>query len=129
MGFLGGIFGQKSEPKEEKQLPWKLLEKMEQLDEIEALSNEKLVVIFKHSTRCGTSRMAYHGFQRDFDTDMEGVEVYVLDILAHRAISDEVAARFQVWHESPQLVLIKNGAVVHHSSHYQISAAVLQDFV
>lgn len=128
MGLLG-LFGRKKEPSEEKVVPWKLLDNMTQLDEIMELSENKLVVIFKHSTRCPSSRMAFRAFESGYDSEWEGVELYLLDLLSYRAISDEVANRFQVWHESPQLILIKNKEVIDHSSHYKISAATVEQFI
>lgn len=127
---LLGLFKNKKEKKEENPLPWKSLDKMQQLDEIEEKSQNQLVVVFKHSTRCPISRMALSMFQRDFNREWdEEVEVYVLDLLRYRSLSDEVAARFQVWHESPQLLLIKNGEPVFHSSHATISAAQIAKFL
>ncbi|HLS31052.1 MAG TPA: bacillithiol system redox-active protein YtxJ [Flavobacteriaceae bacterium] len=126
---LFGLFGKKKEPTEEKVVPWKLLNSMAQLEEIMELSDNKLAAIFKHSTRCPSSRMAFRAFESGVDPEWEGVELYLLDLLSYRAISDEVANRFQVWHESPQLILIKNGKVVHHGSHYKISAAAVEQFI
>lgn len=128
MGIFGW-FGNKKEQSEEKVLPWRFLDSMSQLDELEELSKNKLVAIFKHSTRCPSSRMALRAFESGYNPESEGVEIYLLDLISYRAISDEIANRFQVWHESPQLILIKNKQVVHHGSHHQISAAVLEEFL
>lgn len=126
---LFGLFGNKKEEKEEKIIPWKNLDSMAKLDEIENKSKEKVIAIFKHSTRCGVSRMSLRSFERAFDTEQENIELYYLDLLAHRDISDEISARFQVWHESPQFLVIKDGNCVHHSSHHSIHAGVLSEFL
>ena len=122
-------FGKNKEQKEEKILPWKMLNSLDQVKELEQKSAEKLIAVFKHSTRCATSRMALRAFESGFDFPEDKVEIYYLDLLSYRAISDEIANRFQVWHQSPQLILLKGGKTIHHSSHHQISAAIIDQFL
>lgn len=110
-------------------LPFINLTEIAQLDEILEKSKTKLIAIFKHSTRCGTSRMAWNMFQSNYNKDLKNAEVYFLDLLAYKKISDEIAMRFEVIHQSPQLILIKNGVVLHHSSHHQISPRVMEEYV
>jgi bacillithiol system protein YtxJ len=88
-------------------------------------SNEKPVVIFKHSTRCSVSRFALKQFENEFDLE-DKVEAYFLDLLEHRAISNEIASRFGVYHQSPQLLLIKDGKSVYDVSHSDIDAGELK---
>lgn len=130
MGIFG-LFGNKKEKSEaeEKEIPWHLLNSVEQLDQIKKESASTLVVIFKHSTRCPTSRMALRAFEKGFDSELQGVKLYILDLLNEREVSDEIAHQFQVWHESPQLILIKDGKAVHYSSHSHITAAIIEEFV
>lgn len=128
MSLLKNIFN-KEPQQEEKPLPWILVEKMSQLDDMVRESEENLVAIFKHSTRCGVSRMALRRFEKDFDHDLENVKIYFLDLLAHRDISNEIAARFQVIHESPQLILLKKGKTVAHYSHSDVRPESLNQFV
>lgn len=129
MSILGGIFGKRNKAEETRPVPWRMLDSMEQIDEIISDSEEKLVAIFKHSTRCGTSRMALRAFESGFEADPDKAEVWFLDLLAHRAISDEVAVRFQVVHESPQLILVKKGKTFDHFSHYKITASALMQYL
>ena len=125
-----GLFGSKDRSSEvKKEIPWIRLDSSQQLDEIATTSRRKLVAIFKHSTRCGISSMALRQFERNFDTDPEQIDLYYLDLLAFRSLSDEVAARFQVWHQSPQLILIRDGVAVHHASHHNIDSRLLDEFV
>lgn len=129
MGFLSGIFGKKeakAKKQEEKPLPFTLLEDIKQLDEIDENSENELIGIFKHSTRCGTSRMAFSMFESNFNCDLKNVHIYVLDLLAYREISNEIEARYQVMHQSPQLILIKDKNAIHHSSHHQIAPAIVE---
>jgi bacillithiol system protein YtxJ len=104
---------------------WIELTDLGQLNEIMDLSHEQPVVIFKHSTRCSISRMALKQFENEFD--LEGrVTPYFLDLLNHRDISNEIATRFEVYHQSPQLILIKEGKSVYDASHSDIDAVELK---
>jgi bacillithiol system protein YtxJ len=109
-------FGGSREPKEDKLLPWIALNCIEQLREIEENSKLKTQVIFKHSTRCGISRMVLNQFIESFNLDAP-IDLYYLDLLEYRDISNEVGYKFQVMHESPQLLIIKNGVTIAHASH------------
>ncbi len=83
-------------------------------------SFEEKVLIFKHSTRCGISRMALRGFERDLEQSSYD-SYYYLDLIAHKSLSNEIAEKFGVKHESPQLLYIQNGEVELHQSHHKIS--------
>ena len=122
MSFLKNIFGNSSETQDEStsKMKWNALTDLEQLNEIISLSNEKPVVIFKHSTRCSISRMALKQFENEFNFS-DKVTPYFLDLIAHRDISNGIASRFDVVHQSPQLLLIKEGKSVYHVSHSDIS--------
>ena len=119
MSFFKNIFGS-SEPKEEKILPWQDLNSVEQLNKIEEESSQKTQIIFKHSTRCGISRMVMNQFVSAYNLDAN-LDLYYLDLLSNRNISDEIAAKFQVMHESPQLLVIRNGNTIAHASHGAIN--------
>ncbi|WP_027137378.1 bacillithiol system redox-active protein YtxJ [Gaetbulibacter saemankumensis] len=121
MRLISKLFNSVSEEKEEKVLPWNSLNKMEALEEIENKSKEKTQVIFKHSTRCGISRMVINRFVESYNLNAEQADLYYLDLLNYRDISNEIASKFQVWHESPQLLVIKNGTVMKHASHSSIN--------
>lgn len=131
MGIFGKLFGsEEKEPKEEKQaLPWQELNSISQLDKIAKASKTKTQAIFKHSTRCGISRMVIRNFENSFDLTGEQVDLYYLDLLNHRDISSEVSAKFQVFHESPQFIVIRNGVMVHNSSHSMITPQVLHQYI
>jgi bacillithiol system protein YtxJ len=104
---------------------WIELTNLGQLNEIIDLSHEQPVAIFKHSTRCSISRMALKQFENEFD--LEGsVTPYFLDLLNHRDISQEIATRFEVYHQSPQLLLIKEGKSIYDASHSDIDALELK---
>ena len=130
MSLLKIIFGPKEISKVPKKIiPWNRLTSVDQLIEIEKESFHQSIAIFKHSTRCGTSSMALRQFEKHFEIDNANVKLYFLDLLSFRDISNEIAIRFQVFHQSPQLIVLKEGNTVHHSSHHQIDAGLLNNLV
>ncbi|WP_353077553.1 bacillithiol system redox-active protein YtxJ [Flavobacterium sp.] len=104
------------------------LDKMEQFDEIDEISQTKSVVLFKHSTRCSISRMALKQFDAEFNYPEEKIDWYLLDLLNHRDLSNEIASRYNVVHQSPQIVVIRNGKAVFNESHDSISTEDLKQF-
>lgn len=101
-------------------MQWTNLTDLAQIDTIKKASGYS--VIFKHSTRCSVSMMAKRGFESDWDAIPENTTLYFLDLIAHRDISAYIAEVFQVHHESPQTLLIKDGECILDSSHSDISA-------
>ena len=129
MGFFTTLFGENNRNKEEQPKSfWMYLEETP-LDEIEKISFEKPVAIFKHSTRCSVSRMAWNQFAKQFDIEFEKMELYFLDLQAYRSLSNEVAERFGVVHQSPQLIVIINGKAVFDASHSAIDAEDLKNYL
>lgn len=111
-----------SKPKEEKKAnPWIPLTEMSQLDEILKNSKNKTQAIFKHSTRCGISSMVMRGFDGPNFPTTEEADVYYLDLLNYRPISMAIQDKYGVIHQSPQLVVLKNGKVTHAASHHDIN--------
>lgn len=108
-------------------VPWKNLTEEKQIAEIVALSHEKPQLIFKHSTRCSISSMAKDRLEREWN--LENVEPWYLDLLSYRHVSNAVASQLGVHHESPQAILLKDGVVVHDSSHNSISVSEIAKHV
>ena len=129
MSLLNKLFGGSSEPKEEKILPWIALTSLEQLVTIAENSKTKTQVIFKHSTRCGISSMVIKQFEKAYDLSENNLDLYYLDLLNYRNVSNEIAIKFKVMHQSPQLLVIKNGVVVAHDSHGAINSMNLNGIV
>jgi len=129
MGLFDKLFSNSSEQKEEKTLPWIDLNAVSQLQTIKEASATKTQVIFKHSTRCGISRMVKKQFIEDYGFSENQVDLYYLDLIAYREVSNAVAHTFNVIHESPQLLVIKNGMVVMHESHGSINDLDLNRFI
>ena len=129
MGLFGNIFGSNSEAESKPSFDWEQITTEAKLAEIDEVSNEKLCVIFKHSTRCGISRMALRQFENEAKNDREEVAFYLLDLISFRAISQQIAEHYKVLHESPQMILIKNKEVVAHNSHSGIDATQIEKFL
>ena len=98
---------------------WIELNSQEQLNTIREKSDLKPQVIFKHSTRCSISSMALNRLERE--DAPESIDFYYLDLLKNRTLSNEVADFFNVFHESPQILLIKKGVCTYDESHQGIN--------
>ena len=97
------------------------LDTLEQFEALLAASADRPVAIFKHSPACGTSYQAYDELEA-FLQDGPDAEVFLIDVLVNRQLSRAIAARFHIRHESPQALVIRNGEVRWHGSHYQVTA-------
>jgi bacillithiol system protein YtxJ len=107
---------------------WNELTSIDQLQVIYEHSKSKAIVVFKHSTRCIVSKMSLKEFESTFEKN-DALELYFLDLLNHRDISNELASVFNVRHESPQMLVIKNGVCIYNASHHQIEASDLKKFI
>ena len=98
---------------------WNPVTSIDQIAQIKEQSFQTPQVIFKHSTRCSISSMVLNRLERS--SAPEQVQFHYLALLAYRSISDQIATDFAVYHESPQVLLIKNGECVYDESHHGIS--------
>jgi bacillithiol system protein YtxJ len=94
---------------------WNELINEAQLNDLTEQSWEQPVLIFKHSTRCEISSMAKNRLERS--STPQGIAFYYLDLIRHRELSNQIAERFSVRHESPQVLLIRKGECVYEESH------------
>ncbi len=127
MGLFSDFLRGSDEVEKSSKIRWTYLTEKGQIEEILLQSATKPVLIFKHSTRCGVSRMALKSFERDYDVDKADLELYFLDILKYRQLSNEISEKLEVHHQSPQVLLIKNKSVIYHDSHYQISVETVKE--
>lgn len=104
---------------------WIELLDINQLDTILEESHAQPVVIFKHSTRCNISAMAMGRLERS--EAPQNILFYYLDLIKYRDISNKVAEIFHVTHQSPQILLIRNGECVYEESHNAISMDEVSD--
>ena len=101
---------------------WRPLTELAQLDVIDAASAQKPVLIFKHSTSCSISSAAKDRLERAWKSEDDAQHaVYYLDLLRHRSISDAIAVRYAVQHESPQVLVIEGGKCRYANSHFGIT--------
>lgn len=98
---------------------WIKLESESQLDEIRTKSSSRPQVIFKHSIRCSTSALVKNRLERKQPPD--SIDFYYLDLINNRPVSNKIADTFNVRHESPQVLLIRDGKCVYEESHMGIS--------
>ena len=106
---------------------WNPLTDVHQLDEIVEISQNQPVVIFKHSTRCSISSTALSRFERAWG-DTENAAFY-LDLIAYRPISLEIAEKFGIQHQSPQVLVINKGACTYSATHWDISVDELKPYL
>lgn len=107
---------------------WIILDNIQQLEEIKQNSFNKTQLILKHSTRCIISKMALQNFEKSYELGDE-VETYFLDLISYRSVSNTIADVFAVEHQSPQLLIIKDGKVVFHESHEGIEASDVKKYI
>ncbi len=124
MNFFSNLFAKQED--EYSDFNWIPLLEENQLNEILTDSKNKTIAIFKHSTRCGISRNAIKQFEKQ--TENNTIDFYFLDLLSFRNISNAIALKFGVEHQSPQLIVLKNKKVVAHASHHAILDIDLTQF-
>lgn len=123
MSFFNKIFGSSEDEKSSPEF-WKYIESEDDLNRAIAVSTEKKVAIFKHSTRCFISKTVLKNFEKEVENSDKNVDYYFLDLLAHRDLSNKIADDLGVTHQSPQLIVLENGVVVNHASHQSISLSL-----
>ena len=103
-------------------IDWKPLTSEDQFSTL--LEGEDIVAVFKHSTRCSISSMAMARLEREWTAD---IPLYIVDVIAHRGVSNEVEARSGIMHQSPQFIIFRDGKVVYSASHTGINAVIAMD--
>jgi bacillithiol system protein YtxJ len=106
---------------------WKYLNTSEELAELVKRSHETPQVIFKHSTRCSTSSMVKNRLEKA--TAKANIDFHLLDLIAHRSLSNQIADDLKVWHESPQVLLLVRGECVYDESHLGIRMDEIEEAV
>lgn len=101
-------------------LPIESLADLTRAVEVSSMEKNKAVLIFKHSTRCAISSTAKFRLESFWKND-DNFPTYFLDLIKYRELSNQIANDFNVRHESPQVLVIKDGKCIYHSSHLSIS--------
>ncbi len=108
---------------------WTSVKHPTQIDEIVELSRQKTCLIYKHSPTCSISSMARHRLEGSWDFQEQDLATFFVDVVYDRPLSQQMAQTFGVRHESPQILVIKDGQCIHHSSHLDISVRDLKGVV
>jgi bacillithiol system protein YtxJ len=108
-------------------IQWATLTDPVEVHDLTALSFEQPCLIFKHSTSCSISAIAKYRLESDWDFPAAELKPFLLDLLAHRNLSRMIAEHFDVYHESPQVLLIKDGICTYDASHLDISVNELHE--
>jgi bacillithiol system protein YtxJ len=108
-------------------LPWNPLLRADQIPDLMNQSHDKPVLIFKHSTRCIISAMVLRGLEAKAEKLAELGHWYYLDLIANRDCSNKIAQELKVVHQSPQLIIVRNGAVLWDASHQAITPETILD--
>jgi bacillithiol system protein YtxJ len=106
-------------------LNWNSLTDIAQLNAIKEKSFEKPQVLFKHSTRCGVSSIALRRLEKA--AGIANADFHFLDLIRFRKVSDKIAEEFGIYHQSPQILVIKNGDCVYDESHLGINMNELSE--
>jgi bacillithiol system protein YtxJ len=123
MGIFDKIFGNKKVevPEPQEKLEWFQIASVADLDAAIEYSQHQPILLFKHSTRCSISSSALDRLQRNWKGLEVNVKAFYLDLLSHRDISSDIAAKLQVEHQSPQMIIVKDGKAIFNASHMDIS--------
>lgn len=109
--------------------PGQKLEYIHQLDDLVDASFSVPQLIFKHSARCSVSLFVLKEFKAQYGFSESDFTAHFLDLLKHRSISNAIEKQFEVVHQSPQLLVIKNGKAIAHASHENINNLILVDYL
>jgi len=100
---------------------WNNISSLEELEAAIENSNNGTILLFKHSTRCSTSDMVLNRLERNWDEKANHITPYYIDLIAHRDVSNKIEEIFNIIHESPQALIIKNKKCIYNASHTLIS--------
>ncbi len=97
------------------------------LDAAIAESRERPVLLFKHSRYCGVSCEALDELQSHIESARGNASYKMITVQTHRPVSDAVAQRLGLRHETPQAILLRDGQIVWNASHFRITATHLDN--
>lgn len=122
------LFGKtKKEAMVREQFPWIPLSSIDHLMKVIATTNEKPVLFFKHSTRCGVSAMVRNTFEREWTSESTLCDLYYLDLLNHRDVSDKIVELTGLRHESPQVIVLWGSEIIYDATHSAIDARRIEN--
>ena len=130
MGIWNNLFGGDDNQQQNKdtKVEWIELRSNAQLDDIDVSGSNKPQLIYKHSTSCGISSMVLRRLEKLMQSAGGEADLYFLDIHRHREVSDAIAGRYRVRHQSPQLLILKHGKLLATASHGAIAEVDLSQY-
>jgi bacillithiol system protein YtxJ len=93
------------------------------LDNLITDSKQKPVIVFKHSNACSISSRAYREMEKVQD------QVNILEVQSAREVSRELANLTGVRHETPQVIVLRDGKAVWNASHFDVQAGAVSKAV
>lgn len=109
-------------------MKWREITEISELEELTSESKDKPVLIFKHSTRCSISSVAKTRVETYGSEISTWADLYLLNLIEYRNISNRIAEKFKVNHESPQVLLIENGECIYNESHLAIKPKIIKSY-
>ena len=106
---------------------WNELFTEQDIDELVPKSTKRPQIIFKHSVSCGISAHARFKLEEGTATLLQLADINYLNLLRHRNVSNYIARKFSVTHQSPQILVLKNGITTFTTSHHAISLKSILD--
>ena len=122
-----GLFSFSKKPRSSR-LNWINIETVEELKDAISNTEDTSGLFFKHSTRCNISAMALNGFESQWEED-EKCNLYFIDLIAHRDVSNTLSELTGVEHQSPQVILVKNNEAIYTASHNGITAREIKKLI
>jgi bacillithiol system protein YtxJ len=107
----------------------KTLHGLEELDRLIAASDDRLLLLFKHSYTCGVSAEALDALVAHLNDQPADVDYAMVTVQTHREVSNAVSRKLGVRHETPQALLIRDGRVVWSASHFRVTANAVVDAI
>ena len=96
---------------------------IDELERMLAESRTRPLLLFKHSYTCGVSAEALDEVYAHIEEQARGVRYAMVTVQTHRDVSNAIAERLGIRHETPQAILVRNGRAVWNASHFRVTAS------
>lgn len=110
-------------------IDWIHLDNLVLLEDADKESHSRVVLIFKHSTSCPISQVAKRRIEDNWSDEDNSIKPYYLDLKSYRDISKTIAEKYQVHHESPQVLIIRDGECIYDASHLDITLEDIKETI
>ncbi|HSZ26443.1 MAG TPA: bacillithiol system redox-active protein YtxJ [Cytophagaceae bacterium] len=109
---------------------WQEITEEAEVDQLKEASKNHPVLIFKHSTRCSISATSLDRLERNWkEAEMVNIKPFYLDLIKYRGVSNKIQNIFHIEHQSPQILVIKDGQCVYNASHIEINYKDIREWV